>query len=121
MKDLINNVKNNTISEILAKKDLNAWNEIQKAEIKNKCLIPGQKKLLIFFNNLLDTILTENNSNSNNSNKNINSNNSNSNSNNNNNINNNNNNNNNNSNNNNLFKVANIMNIVWLIFDSHYF
>ena len=40
---LINNVENNTISEILARKNLNALNKIKKAEIKNKCLIPSQK------------------------------------------------------------------------------
>ena len=32
IKDLVNNIKNNTISEIDAKKDLNALNEIEKAE-----------------------------------------------------------------------------------------
>ena len=63
---MINNIKNNTISEILARKNLNALNEIKKAEIKNKRLIPGQKELLIFFNNLIDTIFTENNNNNNN-------------------------------------------------------
>ena len=30
LKDLVNNIKNNTISEINAKKDLNALNEIKK-------------------------------------------------------------------------------------------
>ena len=32
IKDMVNNIKNNTISEIDAKKDLNALNEIEKAE-----------------------------------------------------------------------------------------
>ena len=41
--NLINNIKNNTISEADAKKKINALNEIKKAEIKNKRLINGQK------------------------------------------------------------------------------
>ena len=32
IKDLVNNIRNNTISEIDAKKDLNALNEIKKQE-----------------------------------------------------------------------------------------
>ena len=37
IKDLVNNIKNNTISEITAKKDLNTLNEIKNAEkIKQK-------------------------------------------------------------------------------------
>ena len=36
---LINNIKNNTISEILAKKNLNALSKVKKAEIKKKQLI----------------------------------------------------------------------------------
>ena len=73
---MVNNINKNTISEILARKNLNALNEIKNAEIKNKRLIPSQKELLDFFNNLLDTILTENknNNNSNNSNNNENEN-----------------------------------------------
>ena len=43
--DLINNIKNNTISEIDAKKKLSTLNKIKKAEIKNKHLIPSQKEL----------------------------------------------------------------------------
>ena len=39
---LINNIKNNTITEILAKEKLNAFNKIKKTEIKNKRLINGQ-------------------------------------------------------------------------------
>ena len=55
IKDLVNNIKNNTISEIDAKKDLNALNEIKKAEIiKYKKRTSGHKKLLNLFNNLLD-------------------------------------------------------------------
>ena len=54
----------------LLKKTLNALNEIKKAEIKNKRLIPKQQHLLNFFDNLLDTILTENNNNNNSNNNN---------------------------------------------------
>ena len=62
IRDLVNNIKNNTISEIDAKKDLNALNEIKKAEItKYKKHTPGHKKLLNLFNNLLNILLTEKN------------------------------------------------------------
>ena len=45
IKDLVNNIKNNTISEIDAKKDLNALNEIKNLEeIKYKKRTPGQKR-----------------------------------------------------------------------------
>ena len=59
IKDLVNNIKDNTISEIDAKKRLNTLNKIKNAEIKYKRLIPKQKELLNLFNNLLDTILTD--------------------------------------------------------------
>ena len=60
IKDLVNNIRNNTISEIDAKKDLNALNEIKKAEIiKYKKRTPGHKKLLNLFNDLSDIILTD--------------------------------------------------------------
>ena len=39
--NLINNIKNNTISEALAKQKLDALNKIRKAETKNKRLING--------------------------------------------------------------------------------
>ena len=56
---MVNNIKNNTISEISAKKGLNTLNEIKNAEIiKYKKRTPGQKELLNLFNDLLDTILT---------------------------------------------------------------
>ena len=42
--NLINNIKNNRISEALAKQKLDALNEIKKAEIKSKRLISSQKK-----------------------------------------------------------------------------
>ena len=45
IKDLVNNIKNNTISEIDAKKDLNTLNEIKNAEIiKYKQGTPGHKE-----------------------------------------------------------------------------
>ena len=59
IKDLVNNIKNNTIREIEAKKSLNALNKIKNAEIKYKRLIPKQKELLNLSNDLLDTILTD--------------------------------------------------------------
>ena len=66
--NLNNNIKNNKISEILAKENLKVLNEIKKAEIKNKRLISGQKELLEFFNKLRDIILTEDNNNNSSSN-----------------------------------------------------
>ena len=59
IKDLINNIENNTIDEIDAKKSLNALNKIKNAEIKHKSLIPKQKELSNLFNDLLDIILTD--------------------------------------------------------------
>ena len=60
IKDLVNNIRNNTISEIFAKKDLNTLNEIKNAEIiKYKKRTPGHKELLNLFNDLLDIILTD--------------------------------------------------------------
>ena len=58
---MVNNIRNNTISEITAKKDLNTLNEIKNAEmIKHKRYTPKQKELLNLFNNLLlDAILTD--------------------------------------------------------------
>ena len=56
---MVNNIKDNTISEIDAKKRLNTLNKIKNAEIKYKRLIPKQKELLNLFNDLLDTILTD--------------------------------------------------------------
>ena len=40
--NVINNIKNNTISEALAKQKLNALNKIKKEETKNKRLINGR-------------------------------------------------------------------------------
>ena len=57
---MVNNIRNNTISEIDAKKDLNTLNEIKNAEIiKYKRPTLKQKELLNSFNDLLDTILTD--------------------------------------------------------------
>ena len=60
IKDLVNNIRNNTISKINAKKNLNPLNEIKNVEIiKCKKRTPGHKKILNFFNDLLDIILTD--------------------------------------------------------------
>ena len=60
IKDLVNNIKNNTISEISAKKDLNTLNKIKNAEIiKYRKCTSGHKELLNLFNDLLDIILTD--------------------------------------------------------------
>ena len=57
---MVNNIRNNTISEISAKKGLNKLNEIKNAGIiKYKKHTPKQKELLNLFNDLLDTILTD--------------------------------------------------------------
>ena len=57
---MVNNIKDNTISEIHDKKDLNTLNEIKNAEIiKYKRRTSKQKKLLNLFNDLLDRILTD--------------------------------------------------------------
>ena len=61
IKDLINKIKNNTIIEISAKKDLNTLNEIKNAGItKQKRRTTKQKELLSLFNDLADTILSDN-------------------------------------------------------------
>ena len=54
--NLVNKIKDNTISKAHAKQKLNASIEIKKAEIKGKCLISGQKKLLNLSDELLKTI-----------------------------------------------------------------
>ena len=60
IKDLVNSIRNNTISEISAKKGWNKLNEIKNAEIiKHKKCTPKQKELLNLFNDLLDVILTD--------------------------------------------------------------
>ena len=52
---MVNNIENNAINEISAKKGLNTLNKLKNAGIKT----PKQKELLDLFNNLLDTILTD--------------------------------------------------------------
>ena len=60
IRDLVNIIRNNTISEIGAKKDLNTLNEIKNVEtMKYKKPTPGHKELINLFNNLLDIILTD--------------------------------------------------------------
>ena len=57
---MVNIIKNKTISEIDAKKDLKTLNEIKKAEIiKNKKRTSVHKKVLNLFNDLSDIILTD--------------------------------------------------------------
>ena len=54
IKNLVNNIRNNTISEISAKKDLNTLNEITNAEIiKKRRYTSKQKDLLNLFRELL--------------------------------------------------------------------
>ena len=51
IKDLVNDIKNNTISEIYAKKDLNALEEIKNVEITKYIKpTPKHKELLNLFN-----------------------------------------------------------------------
>ena len=58
--DLVNNIRDNTIGEISAKKGLNTSNEIKNTGIiKYKKCFPKQKELLNLFNNLLEVILTD--------------------------------------------------------------
>ena len=57
---MVNNFKNNAISEISAKEGLNTLNELKNTGItKQKKCTPKQKEVLHLFNNLLDTILTD--------------------------------------------------------------
>ena len=57
---MVNNIQNNTISEIDAKKDVNKLIKIRNERIiKSKKRTPGQKKLLNLFNDLSDMILTD--------------------------------------------------------------
>ena len=61
--NLVNNIKNNTISEADAKKKINELNEIKKVEIKGKRLITGKKILLNLFDDLVKSILNNSNNN----------------------------------------------------------
>ena len=58
-KDLVNNIRNNTISETDAKKRLNTLTIIKNSEIEHRRLIPGQKELLKLFDYLPKIILTD--------------------------------------------------------------
>ena len=58
IKDLVNNIKDNIISEIDAKKRLNTLNIIN-SQINHKRLISGQKELLNLFDDLSDIIPTD--------------------------------------------------------------
>ena len=59
IKDLVNNIKDNTISETDAKNRLNTLKIIKHSETEHKRIIPGQKELLSLFDNLSDIILTD--------------------------------------------------------------
>ena len=63
--NLINNIKNNTISEANAKKKINELNEIKKVATKGNRLIDIQRTLLNLFDDL-NTIFNNNNNNNNN-------------------------------------------------------
>ena len=52
---MVNNIKDNTISEINAKIRLSTLNKIKNSETKQKRLIPGQKELLNLFNDIIST------------------------------------------------------------------
>ena len=57
---MVNNFRNNTISEIDAKKDLNELNKIKNVEIiRYKKRTPGQKELLNLFDDLSGIISTD--------------------------------------------------------------
>ena len=60
IKDLVNNIRNNTISKIDTKKDLDKLKKIKNAEIiKSEKCTPGHKKLIKLFNHLSDLISTD--------------------------------------------------------------
>ena len=63
--NLINNIKNNTISETDAKEKLNALDVIRNIETKSERVISSQKVLLNLFDDLLKTIFDNNNNNNN--------------------------------------------------------
>ena len=66
--DLINNIKNNTISEALAKQKLDALNGIRKVETKSERLINGLNILLSLFDDLVEAIYFMKKDNTNNNN-----------------------------------------------------
>ena len=62
---MINNIKNNTISETDAKKKINELNKIKNAETKGKQLIDSRKTLISLFDDLKTIFNSNNNSNNN--------------------------------------------------------
>ena len=62
---MINNIKNNTISEADTKKKINELNKIKEVETKGRWLIDSQKTLLSLSDDL-KTIFNNNNSSNNN-------------------------------------------------------
>ena len=66
---MINSIKNNTISEANAKKEINELSKIKIVETKGKRPTDGQKILLNLFDDL-KAIFNNNNNNNNNSNNN---------------------------------------------------
>ena len=59
IKELVLNIKNNTVSKISAKKDLNTLNQLKNVwRRKQKKHTPKQKELLNLFNDLSDTTLS---------------------------------------------------------------
>ena len=73
---MVNNIKNNTISEIDAKKDLKRLFKIKNVELKKyKIRTPTQKDLISLFEVLLKTILINNDNDNDNANDNDNDNN----------------------------------------------
>ena len=63
--NLINNIKNNTISQADTKNKINKLNEIKKVETKDKRLSISQKTLLSLFNDLKINFDNNNNNNNN--------------------------------------------------------
>ena len=60
IKDLVNKIRNKTISEIPAKEGLNVLNKTKNAKIiKKRRYTSKQKEISDLFNDLLDTILTD--------------------------------------------------------------
>ena len=62
---MINNIKNNTISEADAKKKINELNKTKNVETKGKRLIKSQQKLLSLIDDLKTIFNNNNNSNNN--------------------------------------------------------
>ena len=71
---MINDIKNNAISEADTKKKIDKLNETKKLETKGKRFIKSQEKLLSLFDDLVEAILNNNNNNNNSNSSNINNN-----------------------------------------------